>query len=98
MFRALVSPILKSTRLRFYSFWYKAPTMLQVRNLQHRRCFLPEAVKTQSSAPEDVRNYRPNRVELIEVINKLSLLHLVGCLYYYVNDARSRKHKKSYRK
>jgi len=81
MFRALVSPILSSTRLRFYSFWYKAPTTLQVGNSQRRRCFLPEAVKTQSSAPEDGRNYRPKHVELIEVINKLSLLHLVGCLY-----------------
>jgi len=24
---------------------------------------------------------------------KLSLLHLVGCLYYYINDARSHKHQ-----
>jgi hypothetical protein len=37
---------------------------------------------TQSSAPEDGRNYRPKNVELFEVINNLSLLHLVGCLYY----------------
>jgi len=33
------------------------------------------------SAPEDGRNYRPKHVELIEIINKLLLLHLVGCLY-----------------
>jgi len=39
---------------------------------------------TQASAPEDGRNYRPKQVELIEVINKLSLLHLVGCLYYCI--------------
>jgi len=26
------------------------------------------------------RNYRPKHVELVEVINKLSLLRLVGCL------------------
>ena len=31
----------------------------------------------------DGRNYRPKHVELNGVINKLSLLHLVGCLYYY---------------
>jgi len=37
----------------------------------------------QSSAPEDGRNYRPKHVELIEIINKLLLLHLVGCLHYY---------------
>ena len=29
---------------------------------------------TQSSAPEDGRNYRPKHVELIEIVNKLSLL------------------------
>jgi len=29
---------------------------------------------------------------MIEIINKLlSLLHLVGCLYYYISDARSHK-------
>ena len=37
---------------------------------------------THSSAPEDGRNYRPKHVELIGIINKPSLLHLVGCLYY----------------
>ena len=37
---------------------------------------------TQSSAPEDGRNYRPKHVELIEITNKLLLLHLVGFLYY----------------
>ena len=40
------------------------------------------------SAPEDGRNYRPKHVEPIEIINKLLLLHLVGCLYYCINDAR----------
>ena len=32
--------------------------------------------------PEDGRNYRPKHVELIEIVIKLLLLHLVGCLYY----------------
>ena len=36
----------------------------------------------QSSAPEDGRKYRPKHVELIGIINKPLLLHLVGCLYY----------------
>ena len=40
----------------------------------------------QSSATVDGRNYRPKHVQLIEVINQLSLLHLVGCLYYCIND------------
>jgi len=31
---------------------------------------------------------------LIEIVNKLLLLHLVGCLYYRIrDDARSHKHK-----
>ena len=29
------------------------------------------------------RNYRPKQVELIEIINKPLLLHLVGYLYYW---------------
>ena len=37
---------------------------------------------TQSSAPEDGRNYRPKHAELIGIINKPLLFHLVGCLYY----------------
>jgi hypothetical protein len=32
-------------------------------------------------------------VELIGIINKLLLLHLVGCLYYCISDARSYKHQ-----
>ena len=37
---------------------------------------------TQSSAPEDWRYYRPKHAELIGIINKQWLLHVVGCLYY----------------
>jgi len=37
---------------------------------------------TQSSASEDGRYHRPKHVELIGIINKPLLLHLVGCLYY----------------
>ena len=37
---------------------------------------------TQSNAPEDGRNHRPKHVELIGIINKPLLLHIVGCLYY----------------
>ena len=38
------------------------------------------------------RNYRPKQVELIEIINKPLLLHLVGYLYNYIRDAWSQKH------
>jgi len=34
------------------------------------------------------RNYRPKHVELIEKTNKPLLLHLVGCLFYCISDAR----------
>ena len=47
-----------------------------VRALYHK-------LQTQSSASEDGRNYRPKQGELIEVINKPLLLHLVGYLYYW---------------
>ena len=47
-----------------------------VRALYHK-------LQTHSSAPEDGRNYRPKQVELIEIINKPLLLHLVGYLYYW---------------
>ena len=31
---------------------------------------------------------------MIEIVNKLLLLHLVGCLHYCINDARPRKYPK----
>jgi hypothetical protein len=37
---------------------------------------------TQSSPPEDGQNNFPKHVELTGIINKLLLLHLIGCLYY----------------
>ena len=37
---------------------------------------------TQSSAPEDGKNNCSKHDELTGIINKLLLLHLVGCLYY----------------
>ena len=48
---------------------------------------------TQSSAPEDGLGHRPKHVELIGIINKLLLLHLVGVCIIYVNDARSNKYQ-----
>jgi len=60
--------------------------------LQHRRCIISQNVNT-DSALEDGRNYRPKRVELVEVINKASLLNLAGCLYYFINYEMSHKHQ-----
>jgi hypothetical protein len=76
-----------------YSLWYNAPTMMPAGSLeavflrfqatgrQHRRCIIPQAV-THSLAPEDGRNHPPKHVELIGIINKPLLLHLVDCLHY----------------
>jgi len=53
--------------------------------IKHRRSCLQVASSVlyttsckQSSAPEDGRNYRPKHVDLIEITNKLLLLHLFG--------------------
>jgi hypothetical protein len=66
MFRAIISP-------------EKLPAGDLVTSRQLLRCIIPQAVNT---APEDGQNYRPKHVELIEITNKLLLLHLLGCLYY----------------
>jgi len=38
---------------------------------------------THSSAPENGKNNCPKHFELIEIINKPLLLHLVGCKYCF---------------
>ena len=43
----------------------------------NRRC-CRLVTSSRSSAPEDGRNYRPKHVELIGIINKPLLVHLVG--------------------
>jgi hypothetical protein len=53
--------------------------------------------KTQSSAPEDGRNNRLKHVEVIGIINKPLLLHLVCVYIIYINDARSSKYQISER-
>jgi len=55
MFLAIISTILRSTRL---------PAGSIAGALYHK-------LETQSSAPEDGRNYRPKHVELIVIINKI---------------------------
>ena len=47
----------------------------------------------QFSAPGDGRDHRSKHVELIGIINKPLLLHLVGVCITYVNDARSNKYR-----
>jgi hypothetical protein len=45
----------------------------------------------QSNAPEDGQNNCPKHVELIGIINKQLMLHLVGCLLYYVTTVAAYK-------
>jgi hypothetical protein len=40
---------------------------------------------TQFSAPEDGQNNCPKHVELIGIINKPLLLHLVGCFILFIS-------------
>ena len=55
-----------------YSLWYNAPTMLPATGLQHRECIIPQAVNTQSSAPEDGKNNCPKHVVLTGIISLIS--------------------------
>ena len=66
-----------------YSLWYNAPTMLPAGG-QPAASWLhyTTSCNTQSSVPEDGQNNYLKHVELTGIINKLLLLHLVGCLYY----------------
>jgi hypothetical protein len=84
MFRAIILPIFMSTRLCVNSLWYNAPTMLPDGSYQPATSWVHciKSCNTQSSAPEDGRDHRPKHIELTGIINKLLLLHLVGCVYY----------------
>jgi len=46
---------------------------------------------TQSGTLEDGWDHHPKHVELIGIINKPFLLHLVGVYVIYINDAWSNK-------
>ena len=100
MFRAIISPILWSTRL-----------CVTACGIMHRRCCRPVAwmscstlsrslagsivsalyhkLQTHFNAPEDGRNYSPKHVELIGIINKPLLLHLVVCIIILVMHSRT---------
>ena len=79
MFRAIILPIFRSTRL-----------CVTACGMMHPRCYQPAissvhyttSCNTQSSVPEDGQYNCPKHVELIGIINKPLLLHLVGCLCY----------------
>ena len=77
-----------------YSLWYNATTMFTVAGsletplpgyrpatwwVHYTTC-----CNTQSNAPEDGRDQRPKHVELIGIINKPLLLHLVSVYIIYM--------------
>ena len=99
MFRAMITPIFRSTRLCVTAYGIMHPRC--------SRCRLPGSgasrqpatatswvhytisCNTQSSAPEDGRDHRPKHVAMIGIINKPLLLHLVSVYIIYGNYARS---------
>ena len=74
--------LLASCHQTCMTYSYIIVLRFQATGRQQRGCIIPQAVNTQSSAPEDGRDCRPKHVELVGIINKLLLLHLVGCPYY----------------
>jgi hypothetical protein len=57
--------------------------MLPAGGRQHRGALhYTTSSNTQSIAPEDGQNNCPEHVKLTLIINKPSLLHVFGCLYY----------------
>ena len=83
MFRAIILPIFRSTRLWCYSLWYNAPTMFSAGSRPAKLWVHYTTIcNTQSSALEDGQNNCPKHVELTGIINKPLLLPLVGRLYF----------------
>jgi len=82
MFRAIISPILRSSRL-----WYTAPTMLSAGGIGGA---LYHKLQTRSSAPEDGQNYSMKHVEVIVIFNRIITVEsswLFILLYYnYIEE------------
>jgi len=74
MFRAIILPIFRSTRLCVTACGIMHPHASWVH--------YTTSCNTQSSPPEDEKNNCPKHVEPNGIINKPLFLHLVGCLYY----------------
>ena len=81
MFRAIILPIFRSTRLCVTACGIMHPDVAG-RWPATSWVHYTTGCNTQSSAPEDGQNNFPKHVELTGIINKPLLLHLAGCLYY----------------
>jgi len=94
MFRAIILPILRITRLCVTvcgimhpqcsrpEAWNRRNCRFQATGRHCNGCIITQAANTQSSAPEDGQNTCPKHVELTGIINKPLLLHPFCCLYY----------------
>jgi len=93
MFRAMISPIFRSTRLCVTDCGIMHPRCRWTVAWKRRNSvskppagIIPviytTSCNTQFNAPDDGQNHHPKHVEMIEIINKPLLLHLIGCLYY----------------
>jgi len=86
MFRAMIPPIFRSTRLCVTPCGIMHPRCCRLvswkRSSSASRLHYTTRCNTQSTAPEHGRDQRPKHVELIGIINKPLLLHLIGCIYY----------------
>jgi len=77
-----------------YSLWYNAPTMLPAGYQQ-----AASSVLYTTSCKHSLVFLRMdeiiarNMLSWLKLLIKLLLLHLVGCLYYCISDARSHKHQ-----
>ena len=70
-----------------YSLWCNAPTMLPTCSLEAESwVHYTTSCNTQSSAPEDGLDRLPKHVELIGIINKPLLSHLVGVYIIHLNQ------------
>ena len=92
MFRATITPIFRSARL-----CVAACGIMQPRFCRPATAWVIHmtSCNTQYSAPEDGRDHRSKHVELIGIINKQLLLHLVGVYVIYPDDGRRSDRKMS---
>jgi len=83
-----------------YSLWYKAPMMLPAGDQEavpphpgHQQA--ASSVLYTTSCKHSLVFLRMGESIARNMLSwlKLLLLHLVGCLYYYISDARSHKHQ-----
>jgi hypothetical protein len=83
MFREIILPIFRSTRLCVTACGIMHPRCCRpAGGRQHRGSIIPQAVTHSLVFLKMGKIICPKHVELTGIINKPLLLHLVGCLYY----------------